>query len=111
MQNMKRAIIFISTLIVEFAVTYAFSQLFSIRFIEIMFFSGVMFTLIVIFFTSSGGAARNYYNTQTTTATGIILKWEQFKLHPSFALIASIIFTVIGLVFFILLISGHIPPA
>jgi hypothetical protein len=107
----KNLIIMIVAFIVEVVITYFIASFFSVRFIEVMFFTGIAFAGGTFYFSSSGGAMSRVFASQVSGQTGIILKREPFtyKLGPIFT--ASIIFFLIGLVFFILLIWGIIPPS
>ncbi|KOS60413.1 hypothetical protein FJQ98_20890 [Lysinibacillus agricola] len=106
----KNIIIMIVALIVEVVITYFIASFFSVRFIEVMFFTGIAFAGGTFYFSSSGGAMTRLFASQASGRTGIIQKREQFtyKIGPIFT--ASVIFFLIGLVFFLLLISGIIPP-
>jgi len=106
----KNLIIMIVALIVEVVITYYIASFFSVRFIEVMFFTGMAFAGGTIYFSSSGGSLSRLFNSQVSGQTGIVLKREEFtfKIGPIFT--ASIIFFLIGLIFFVLLISGVIPP-
>ncbi|MBD8026076.1 hypothetical protein H9636_05335 [Ureibacillus sp. Re31] len=107
----KYIIIFLITLVIEAVLTFFVAEAFSVRFIEVMFFTGIAFAIISFYFSSSGGILSDYNAAQTSAQTGIIQKREElvFRFGPIF--ISSIIFFFIGLVLFILLISGIIPPA
>lgn len=96
--------------IVEFIITYFIASFFSVRFIEVMFFTGIVFAGGSFYFSSSGGAMSRLFASQASGQTGIIQKRERFtyKLGPTFT--ASILFFLIGLVFFLLLVCGIIPP-
>jgi len=108
--NPKHFVMMVIAFIVEFALTYWIASVFSVRFIEVMFFTGAAFTLGTLYFTSSGGAMSRFFAAQSGAVTGIIQERDrfQFKVGPVF--IASLIFVLIGLVFFILLVTGIIPP-
>ncbi|MFE8695948.1 hypothetical protein ACFYKT_06155 [Cytobacillus sp. FJAT-53684] len=109
---MKKNIwIFIITLIVETGLTLFLASFFSVRFIELMFFAGVAYSTITIWFSSSGGAMTRHIDSQTSAMTGIQLKRAEFILRPNFVVFASIFFLIIGLIFFILLLTNVIPPA
>lgn len=97
--------------IVELFVTYLVAIFFSVRMIEVMFFVGLAFTVIIFFFTSSGGIISNMSTSEVSARTGIIQKSEPFifKRGPIFT--ASVLLLIIGLVLFILLVYGVIPPA
>ena len=73
-------------------------------------FSGVAFTLGTFYFSSSGGAMSRFYTSQVSAQTGIIHERERFKVKLGPVFIASLLFFLIGLVFFILLVTGIIPP-
>lgn len=103
-------IIIIIAWIVEISLTYWVATIFSVRFIEVMFFTGIAFTLGTFYFSSSGGAMSRLYTSQVSAQTGIIHERERFKVKLGPVFIASLIFFLIGLVFFILLVTGIIPP-
>ncbi|QED48200.1 hypothetical protein [Cytobacillus dafuensis] len=107
----KNIIIFLITLIIESGLTFLIASLLSIRFIEIMFFAGAAFSAFTIWFSSSGGAMTKFIDSQTSARTGLITEREDFKLQPNYAVFASILFLIIGLIFFILLLTKVIPPA
>ncbi|MDN4493557.1 hypothetical protein [Ureibacillus aquaedulcis] len=97
--------------IIELFVAFLVASIFAVRMIEVMFFTGLAFTVIILFFTSGGGIISNMASSEVTARTGIMQKREPFifKKGPVFA--ASLLLLVIGLVFFILLIQGIIPSA
>ncbi|TQR32910.1 hypothetical protein C7Y47_12385 [Lysinibacillus sphaericus] len=107
----KNLIIMIVAFIVEVLITYFIASFFSVRMIEVMFFTGIVFAGGTFYFSSSGGVISRLFASQVSGQTGILLKRERFtyKLGPIFT--ASIIFFLIGLVFFILLVWGIIPPS
>lgn len=109
--NIKNIIIIVLTIIVEIIITYLIASKFSVRFIEVMFFSGMFFAAISFYFSSSGGKISEYYSSQLSGQTGIIQKKEPFVFKRGPIFTASAIFFIVGLVFFILLVSGIIPPA
>lgn len=106
----KNIIIMIVAFIVEVIITYFIASFFSVRFIEVMFFTGIAFAGGTFYFSSSGGAMSRLFASQVSGQTGIIQKRERFtyKLGPIFT--ASIIFFLIGIVSFLLLVWGIIPP-
>ncbi|KOP72558.1 hypothetical protein AMS59_16715 [Lysinibacillus sp. FJAT-14745] len=106
----KNLIIMIVAFIVEVLITYFIASFFSVRFIEVMFFTGIVFAGGTFYFSSSGGALSRVFASQVSGQTGIIQKREQFTYQIGPIFTASIIFFFIGLVFFILLVSGIIPP-
>lgn len=106
----KHILIIIIAWIVEISLTYWVAKMFSVRFIEVMFFTGVAFTLGTFYFSSSGGAMSRFYTSQVSAQTGIIHERERFKVKLGPVFIASLLFFLIGLVFFILLVTGIIPP-
>jgi hypothetical protein len=99
------------TLIIEIGLTMLLARWFSVRFIELMFFTGIAFSAITICFSSSGGAMTKYIDSKTSAMTGILTKREEFTLRPNYVVFASITFLVIGFIFFVLLLTGVIPPA
>lgn len=107
----KNIVIFTLTLFVEIALTIILASLFSVRFIELMFFTGIAFTAFTIWFSSSGGAMTRHIDSQTSAMTGIMMKREEFTLSPNYAVFASVTFLAIGLIFFVLLVTNIIPPA
>ncbi|MET4562325.1 hypothetical protein ABIA69_003515 [Lysinibacillus parviboronicapiens] len=96
--------------IVEVIITYVVASFFSVRFIEVMFFTGLAFAGGLFYFLSSGGAMTRFYNSQASAQTGIIQKRESFIFKSGPIFTASVIFFLIGLTFFILLVTGIIPP-
>ena len=109
--NIKNIIVIALTLIVEIMITFLIASKFSVRFIEVMFFSGMFFTAISFYFSSSGGKISEFYSSQLSAQTGIIQKKESFVFRRGPIFTASAIFFIVGLVFLVLLISGIIPPA
>jgi hypothetical protein len=105
----KSLIIFIITIIVETAITYFVSNKFDIRFIEVMFFSGLAFSVITFWFSSSGGTVTRFNESQVSAQTGIIQKRSELLVRKGPIFTASLTFTTIGLIIFILLIKGIIP--
>lgn len=108
--NRKHYMMMVIAFIVEFALTYWIASVFSVRFIEVMFFTGAAFTLGTLYFTSSGGAMSRFFAVQSGAVTGIIQERDRFQFKAGPVFIASLIFVLIGLVFFILLVTGIIPP-
>lgn len=108
--NLKHYMMMVIAFIVEFALTYWIASVFSVRFIEVMFFTGAAFTLGTLYFTSSGGAMSRFFAAQSGAVTGIIQERDRFQFKAGPVFIASLIFVLIGLVFFILLVTGIIPP-
>lgn len=99
------------TFVIEVAITYFIALKFSVRFIEVMFFTGLAFTAISFYFSSSGGTISRFHSSQISGETGIIQESEPFVFRRAPIFTSSAIFLFIGLVLFILLISGIIPPA
>lgn len=106
----KHVIIMVIAWIVEIVLTYWIATMFSVRFIEVMFFTGVAFTLGTFYFSSSGGAMSRLFASQVSAQTGIIHERERFQVQLGPTFYASLLFFLIGLVFFILLVMGIIPP-
>ncbi len=65
----KHILIIIIAWIVEISLTYWVAKMFSVRFIEVMFFTGVAFTLGTFYFSSSGGAMSRFYTSQVSAQT------------------------------------------
>ncbi|WP_102275028.1 hypothetical protein [Cytobacillus massiliigabonensis] len=107
----KNMVKFTFTLIIEIGLTIILARLFSVRFIELMFFTGIAFSTITIWFSSSGGAMTRHIDSQTSAMTGIMMKREEFILRLNYVVLASVTFLVIGLIFFVLLITNMIPQA
>ncbi|WP_442600337.1 hypothetical protein [Neobacillus sp. D3-1R] len=103
-------VIFILTLMIEAGITYYFADKFSIRFIEIMFFAGLAFSVISFGFSSSGGTVTRYIDSQISAQTGIIQKPQGFIFRRNPIFYGSFTYMLIGLLFLILLIVGVIPP-
>lgn len=106
----KNIFILFITLAAETLITLLASRAFSIRFIEIMFFSGVVFTALTVWFSGSGGMVTRFMDSTASAMTGFISKREEFSFRPNYAVLGSVIFLLIGLVFFILLLTNIIPP-
>lgn len=107
----KNMLKFALTLIIEIGLTMLLARCFSVRFIELMFFTGIAFSAITIWFSSSGGAMTRHIDSQTSAMTGIISKRDEFTLRLNYVIFASITFLFIGLIFFVLLITNVISPA
>ena len=107
---MKKIIIFLVTFVIEVVITYFVASKFSVRFIEVMFFTGIAFAAISFYFSSSGGAVSSFTSSQISAQTGIIQKSETFVFKRGPIFTSSIIFFLIGLVLFILLLLGIIAP-
>jgi hypothetical protein len=107
----KKLIVALVTLIIETVLTHLISIKLSIRFIEIMFFVGVACSFIIFWFSSSGGTITNIINSQISALTLYIQEREEFRFRKGPAFYASLLFLFIGLIFFVLLVSGIIPPA
>lgn len=97
--------------IIELITTYLIASFFSVRMIEVMFFTGIAFTVIILFFTSSGGIISNMASSEASARTGIMQKREPFIFKRGPIFFASLLLLVVGLLFFILLTLGIIPPA
>ena len=111
MRSKKNIIIMIVAFIVEVIITYFIASFFSVRFIEVMFFTGIVFAGGTFYFSSSGGAVSRAFASRVSAQTGIIQKREKFTYQLGPIFITSVIFFLIGLVFFILLVWGIIPPS
>jgi len=107
----KNTIIMMVTLIVEAIITYCIASFFSVRFIEVMFFIGFVIAGGIFYFLSSGGPMARFNEVQVTAQTGIMQKSEQYIAKKGPIFFASALFCLIGLVFFLLLIAGIIPPS
>lgn len=77
----KHVIIMVIAWIVEISLTYWIATMFSVRFIEVMFFTGVAFTLGTFYFSSSGGAMSRLFASQVSAQTGIIHERERFQVQ------------------------------
>ncbi|RHW38156.1 hypothetical protein D1B31_15400 [Neobacillus notoginsengisoli] len=107
----KNLVVFLLTSVVEAAIAYFAALKFSVRFIELMFFAGLLFATVTFFFSSSGGRISEFHSSQISGQTGLILKKEPFVFKKGPVFTASALFLLVGLVLFILLFSGVIPPA
>ncbi|WP_059170299.1 hypothetical protein [Bacillus sp. FJAT-27445] len=106
----KRLIIFFLALIVEAMITYAVAAKFSVRFIEVMFFIGLAFTVASFYFSSSGGTTSDFGQISTSAQTGLLHKRQEFVFKRGPIFTASAFYMIVGLIFFILLLKGIIPP-
>lgn len=106
----KNLMIMLITLIVEVIITYFIASFFSVRLIEVMFFTGIFFAGGIYYFSSGGGAMSRLFNAQVSGQTGLIQQSERFTVKVGPVFWASVVFFLVGLVFFILLIMGVIPP-
>ncbi|MCM3706834.1 hypothetical protein M3205_14035 [Cytobacillus firmus] len=107
----KYFIVLLLTFLIEAGVTLFVASTFSVRFIEVMFFTGMAFAGLSFYFSSSGGVIADFSSSNASAQTGFIQKREVFVFRRGPVFTSSIIFFCIGLVLFILLISGVIPPA
>lgn len=108
----KTQLFFVITLLIEGGLTYACSSFLSIRFIELMFFSGLLFSVLTFWFSSSGSnSAPSHYNTHSMRLmSGANVEHNPFRLRWTAYFLASLSFTGVGLIFFILLLTDVIPP-
>ncbi|MEE3896918.1 hypothetical protein [Priestia megaterium] len=106
----KTIIISILTLIIETALTIIISWNLSIRFIELMFFTGLFCSVCLAWFTSNSSTISRFIDAQNSARTGIVHQREESRFRNGPAFKASLIFLFIGLIFFILLVTGVIPP-
>ncbi|PFQ78872.1 hypothetical protein [Priestia megaterium] len=107
---MKRTqLIFVITLLIEAGLTYACSSFLSIRFIELMFFSGLLFSVLTFWFSSN--SAHSHYKTHSMRLmSGANIEHNPFRLRWTAYFLASLSFTGVGLIFFVLLLTDVIPP-
>ncbi|GLC88964.1 hypothetical protein [Lysinibacillus piscis] len=108
--NKKNLLIGLLTIAVESAISYAVASYFNVRFIEVMFFIGFACACIIFYFSSGGGWTSRYSSVQASAQTGIMQKRESFTYRVGPVFLASALFSAIGLVFFLLLITEVIPP-
>jgi K+-sensing histidine kinase KdpD len=106
----KHLLAAVITLMIETALTFLISFKFSIRFIELMFFVGIACTTIIVWFSSSGGMITNMINSINSAKTQYIQEREEFTFRRGPAFYASFLFLFVGFIFFVLLVSGIIPP-
>jgi hypothetical protein len=111
LMQIKNIIIILLTLIVEVGITYFIASKFSVRFIEVMFFTGLAFAAVSFYFSSSGGNISDMQSSIISAQTGLIQKKEPFVFKRGPIFTSSAIFLLVGLVLFISLLSGLIPPA
>ncbi|KXG09090.1 hypothetical protein AT864_02555 [Anoxybacillus sp. P3H1B] len=107
----RQLIVVLITLTIETVLTYLISLKLSIRFIELMFPVGLACSFFIFWFSSSGGLITNFINSKISALTLYIQEREELQFHKGPAFYASLLFLFIGLIFFILLVSGIIPPA
>lgn len=103
--------IFLITFAIETGITYFLSSQFSVRFIEVMFFTGIVFLITSIYFSGGLSYIKEQQDAKTHAETGFTPFVEPptiFRRGPFF--IASLTFFLIGLIFFILLLTEIIPP-
>lgn len=105
----KTVLVIIISLIIESVLTFLVASAFSVRFIEVMFFMGLLFACGIFYFTSGGGLSSNFFSSLQSAGTGIIQKRESFEFKSGPVFLTSVIFCIIGLVFFILLVTEIIP--
>jgi len=101
----RTQLIFVITLLIETGLTYACSSFLSIRFIELMFFSGLWFS------SSGSNSAYSHYKTHSMRLmSGANIEHNPFRLRWTAYFFASLSFTGVGLIFFVLLLTDVIPP-
>lgn len=99
----KPQLVFVITLLIEGGLTYACSSFLSIRFIELMFFSGLLFSVLTFWY--------SHYKTHSMMLmSGANIEHNPFRLRWTAYFLASLSFTGVGLIFFILLLTDVIPP-
>ncbi|PEU73453.1 hypothetical protein COA23_14030 [Priestia megaterium] len=105
-------LIFVITLLIEAGLTYACSSFLSIRFIELMFFSGLLFSVLTFWFSSSGSnSTHSHYKTHSMRLmSGATIEHNPFRLRWTAYFFASLSFTGMVLIFFVLLLTDVIPP-
>lgn len=109
--RIKFWLIFLITFAIETSLTYFLSSQFSVRFIEVMFFTGIVFLLTSIYFSGGFSYIKEQQDARTRAETGFTQGIEPpsvFRRGPFFT--ASLTFFLIGLLFFILLLTEIIPP-
>jgi len=105
----RTQLIFVITLLIEAGLTYACSSFLSIRFIELMFFSGLLFSVLTFWFSSN--SAHSHYKTHSMRLmSGANIEHNPFRLRWTAYFLASLSFTGVGLIFFVLLLTDVIPP-
>ncbi|MFP7446287.1 MAG: hypothetical protein ACQEUD_13460 [Bacillota bacterium] len=107
----RYTIVFIAALAAEALAAWGVAAYFSVRFIEVLFFIGAAFAAVTFIFSTSGGSPQRHINSMVGAQTGIIQKDEPFFFRKGPVFFASLVLAVIGLIFFVLLIAGIIPPA
>ncbi|SFA89279.1 MULTISPECIES: hypothetical protein [unclassified Bacillus (in: firmicutes)] len=108
---MKKALLIALTVGVESILTWLIAKYFHVRFVEVMFFTGLAFTVIIFWFSSSGGAYTRFIDSQASAQTGVLMNRESLKWRLNPVLLGSIVFLTVGLLLFILLLKGIIPQA
>lgn len=108
---MKKGIFIGLTIVVEGILTWLTANYFGVRFVEVMFFTGLAFTVVIFWFSSSGGALTRFIDSQASAQTGVLMKRESLKWRLNPVLVGSFIFLAVGLILFILLLKGVIPQA
>ncbi|KRE00631.1 hypothetical protein ASE46_28995 [Bacillus sp. Root239] len=106
----KTVFIALLTLIVESIFTFLISWKLSIRFIEIMFFTGLFCSVCLAWFTSNGSTISRFIDAQNSARTGIVQEREEFRFRNGPAFKTSLLYLLVGLIFFILLITDVIAP-
>ena len=106
----KTVFIVVLTLIIESIFTFLISWKLSIRFIEIMFFTGLFCSVCLAWFTSNGSTISRFIDAQNSARTGIVQEREEFRFRNGPAFKASLLYLFVGLIFFILLITDVIAP-
>ncbi|MED4240766.1 hypothetical protein [Priestia megaterium] len=106
----KPVFIAVLTLIIESIFTFLISWKLSIRFIEIMFFTGLFCSVCLAWFTSNGSTISRFIDAQNSARTGIVQEREEFRFRNGPAFKASLLYLFVGLIFFILLITDIIAP-
>ncbi|MEH7107297.1 hypothetical protein [Bacillus sp. JJ1764] len=76
--QIKKVIIMLITFVLEAIITYFIALKFTVRFIEVMFFTGLAFAVLSFFFSTGGGKIADLHSSQLSGQTGIIQKREPF---------------------------------
>lgn len=107
----RNGLLFVLTLCIEAVITIIVASAFSVRFVEVMGIVGALCSCLIYLLTSGGGPITDFFNAQNAAITGIIQERETFVFRRGPVFFASLIYFGIGLILFVLLVNGIIPPA
>lgn len=95
---MKKWMTAVVTFAVIFAVNWLAAKLFQLHFIDVSFFTGLVFAVALRWLNSSGGFLSDAISTSVQSQTGVKMEREEKKSLPSTAAATAIVYTVLALI-------------